>query len=281
MKIIYGTDFHGEHFKFEKILEIAKDEHADVVINGGDMLGSFHKHLADLHAYQQEFLITFLIDHFKHYEQAGIHWVGLLGNDDLIIFDELFQQICSKFTYVHNIAQAQTTIDDITFVGMNYVVDYPFSPKERCRLDDAQYIPEPQAKEAWISSETGWQKIDNWLETIRQFPTLEEELNVLPKPDDLSKAIYVIHHPPAEKGLDLLKIHKQIGSYAVYKFLHSFQPMMSLHGHVHESPGVTEIWENTIGDTICIQPGQQNDGLIYVIIDLDTMERKRIVLGSA
>ena len=41
-----------------------------------------------------------------------------------------------------------------------------------------------------------------------------------------------------------------VGSTAVRELIERYQPLLSLHGHVHESPGATRI-----GRTLCINPG--------------------------
>jgi Icc-related predicted phosphoesterase len=41
-----------------------------------------------------------------------------------------------------------------------------------------------------------------------------------------------------------------VGSTAVRELIEQYQPLMGLHGHVHESPAA-----NRIGRTLCINPG--------------------------
>ena len=62
---------------------------------------------------------------------------------------------------------------------------------------------------------------------------------------------------------------------ATYSFFMKYQPKLSLHGHIHESPDVTGRWYAKLGRTICIQPGQLNE-FTYVTIDLSTMKFDRI-----
>jgi uncharacterized protein len=51
------------------------------------------------------------------------------------------------------------------------------------------------------------------------------------------------------------------------------QPLLALHGHIHESPVYSGIWKAQIGKTICIQPGQLDARrLSYVICDLASMK---------
>ena len=105
------------------------------------------------------------------------------------------------------------------------------------------------------------------------------------KPDNPKKTVYVMHMPPAGLRLGQLRYQDMdIGSADIYKFLKDMQPMLSLHGHIHESPDTEKgKWINRIIDTTCIQAGQTELGaeeLIYATIDLDTKtyERKMAVV---
>ena len=106
-------------------------------------------------------------------------------------------------------------------------------------------------------------------------PTIEEEFNRLVRPKDMAKSVYVIHMPPYRLGLDKCYHGAEVGSKAIYNFLEKYQPKLSLHGHIHESPEVTGRWHAKLGRTICIQPGQLNE-FTYVTIDLSAMKFDRI-----
>jgi Icc-related predicted phosphoesterase len=64
----------------------------------------------------------------------------------------------------------------------------------------------------------------------------------------------------------------------VREFIERERPRMTLHGHIHESPDMSNSWRAVVGDTTCIQPGQSPDGgpLTYVLIDAEgwTSERR-------
>jgi Icc-related predicted phosphoesterase len=81
------------------------------------------------------------------------------------------------------------------------------------------------------------------------------------------KTICALHVPPIDSGLDVcpdldenLKIRteggqvlmKSAGSTAVRKFIEMVQPILTLHGHIHESPGHARI-----GRTLCINAGSE------------------------
>ena len=271
MRVVFVTDLHGSKWKYERLFEVAKDFHANVVINGGDMLPKNN----DLFK-QDDFITGYLDEYFALFDDAGIYYLCYPGNDDLKIFDELFEETCSKHPFVGYLGQCKFNIGSYEFVGMNWVVDYPFQLKDRCRMDTADYIFQEQFAKGLFSTHDGWQEIDDWFTCAKMLPTIEEELDRLVRPNDMSKSVYVIHMPPCNLGLDRCYHGAEVGSKAVYNFLAKNQPKLSLHGHIHESPEVTGQWYAKIGETLCIQPGQL-DEFTYVTIDLSTMKFDRIV----
>jgi Icc-related predicted phosphoesterase len=107
-------------------------------------------------------------------------------------------------------------------------------------------------------------------------------MNQFIKPENMNKAIYIIHMPPSNIGLDVCYDGRTVGSISIYKFLKKYQPLLSFHGHIHESPEVSGRWKSSIGKTICIQPGQSHqheNHLIFATIDLETMDFKRFKLN--
>ncbi len=269
MKILYTTDLHGAQWKYDRLLGAACARQADIVINGGDLLPK-----QDSRLHQDRFITNYLNQHFAGFHQAGIPYLCYLGNDDVRIFDALFDETCQKYPSVYNLAQKRVSIGGFEFIGMNWVVDHPFRMKDRCRVDTSDYTFQEQYGTALLSTPQGWQEIVDWPSYAWSLPSIEEELERLVTPDDPSKTVYVIHEPPAGLGLDKCDDGPEVGSKAVYRFLESMQPRLSLHGHIHEAPETSGKWFASIGQTICIQPGQI-DPFTYVTIDLDTKAMQR------
>jgi hypothetical protein len=252
---------------------LARESGAQMVISGGDMLPKD----CDLHQ-QGDFIQGYLEKHFSGFEAAGIDYLCYPGNDDLRIFDALFEQTCAKFGRVHYIAQKKVSLGGHEFVGMNWVVDYPFRLKDRCRMDNTDYQFQSQLGTGLLSTPDGWEELPDWHAYARTLPTIEDELRTLMRPDVMSKAVYVVHMPPAGVCLDMCYSGETVGSVTLKRFLEKSQPLLSLHGHIHESPEVTGKWQARIGETLCIQPGQLHD-LTYVVIDLETLDAQRYVVA--
>ncbi len=265
MKIVFTTDLHGEIWKYDRLLMVARNFRADVVINGGDMLPKAGN-LFD----QDKFITGYLEKHFEQCAEFGIAYLCYLGNDDLRIFDDLFESTCVKYRGVVNLAQRKYDIGTFEFIGMNWVVDYPFRLKDRCRMDTKDYDLQMQFGKGLLSTPGGFEEMPDWLATAKTLPTIEDELEKLPKPNSMSQSIYVIHMPPYRLGLDVCANGSEVGSKAIYNFLERNQPLLSLHGHIHESPETSGKWHTKLGTTICIQPGQLTP-FTHVTIDLLTM----------
>ncbi len=277
MKILYVTDLHGSEWKYDRIFEISKSMKADIVINGGDMFP-----LRGNLLHQDDFIINYLDEHFSNFNSERIYYLTMLGNDDLQKFDDFFQTICNKYEYILNINFQRIEINNIEFIGMNLVPDLPFALKDRARKDTKEFAFPRQLGKPVLSTSNGWKKIDDWFSYVDTLPTIEEEINNLVRPSNIEKAIYVIHTPPSDVSLDVCHDGRKVGSRAIYEFLKKTQPLLSFHGHIHESPEILGKWVNEIGRTICIQPGQSHyhqKSLVYVVIDLETMtlERKIII----
>lgn len=271
MKILYVTDLHGATAKYERVLQVAQLAGVDAVVNGGDMLPK----RTDL--FQQDRYITgYLHGYFARFDSVGIHCLCYLGNDDLRIFDELFEQVCDQHPCVTCLAQRKITLMGYEFIGMNWVADYPFQLKDRARKDNEGYVFQQQLGPGVLSTTAGWQEIDDWFSYAATLPTIEDELQRLVRPDDMARAVYVLHMPPSQLGLDKCMHGAEVGSDAVYDFLSLNQPLLSLHGHIHESPDVSGYWYRRLGTTTCIQPGQPDDELAYVLVDLETMTYCRV-----
>jgi len=264
LRLLYVTDLHGDVAKYERAFNVAVRQGVAAVVNGGDLLprrgGA---------AGQETFLREFIEGHLGEYDGTGIEYVACLGNDDIRLLDEVFDEVCSRHESATNLAQRKYELGGVELVGMNWVVDYPFRLKDRCRMDNDDYVFQAQFGSGLLSSPDEFIELEDWFAYARTLPTIEEELRALVRPSDMTSAIYVMHMPPSGLGLDSCGSGECVGSASVREFIEREQPRMTLHGHIHESPDVSSSWRAVVGDTTCVQPGQSPDGgpLTYVLID--------------
>ncbi len=262
--LLYVTDLHGNRKKYERTLSLAVETGAWLVVNGGDMFPH-----GRMHEDQAAFLSEFLDPHFAKYQAAGIRHFGFPANDDLRVHDPQFDAICAQYPLVENLAGRKVAAGPYEFIGFNLVTDFPFRLKDRARRDSAEFVFPRQSGGAILSRPGGWEQIPDWEACARTLPTIEEELAALPEPADPGRAVYVIHGPPAGLGLDIVWGGQPVGSPATTRFLETVKPLLSLHGHIHESPEESGVWMARMGETVCIQPGQSHAGLTVVLGNLE------------
>ena len=270
---LFVTDLHGDRRKYEQTLDLASATGAWLVVNGGDM----YPH-GRVHEEQERFLRQFLAPHFAKYQAAGIRHYGFPANDDLRVHDPLFEEICSRYPLVENLAGRKISAESYDFIGFNLVSDFPFRLKDRARMDSGEFAFPAQFGTGILSRPGGWEEIPDWKAFARTLPTIEEELAALPAPDDPIRTVYVIHGPPAGMGLDVVRGGQPVGSPATTRFIETVEPLLTLHGHIHESPEESGAWMNRRGRTVCIQPGQSAEGLTVVVGYLEEMRFDRRVL---
>ncbi len=271
---LFVTDLHGHRGKYERTLSYARQSGAVLVINGGDICPSGHRH-----GDQKRFYEEFLGPHLARYQEAGIRYLTLTGNDDLGVFDALLDEICAGMPLVAHLSQRMVEVDGVPFIGMNRVTDFPFRLKDRARKDSAGHVFGNQFGRSVLSTPDGFREIPDWPEFAGTLPTIEQELEALPVPPDPSRAVYVLHGPPSGAGLDTIRGGLPVGSAATRAFLARVQPLLSLHGHIHESPEESGVWKTKIGRTVCIQPGQSAEELVVVVGNLEELSFQRKLLS--
>jgi Icc-related predicted phosphoesterase len=132
----------------------------------------------------------------------------------------------------------------------------------------------------------GWTNPTPW-DTYREAPEpelaakIEAVAGLVP---DMGRAIFNFHAPPYGTGLDeapalddtLRPMHggavmKPVGSTAVRDAILKHQPLLSVHGHIHESRGIKKMQR-----TLAINPGSvYGDGVLQgAVIDLDKKKAK-------
>jgi uncharacterized protein len=110
---------------------------------------------------------------------------------------------------------------------------------------------------------------------------------------NVGRAVFMIHVPPYDSGLDTAPeldknmrpkvtmgdvLRVPVGSTGVRRALQELQPVVSIHGHVHEAPG-----QSKVGRTTCFNAGSEaNQGILRgFVLDLgkDKLDRAFRVQG--
>jgi Icc-related predicted phosphoesterase len=156
-------------------------------------------------------------------------------------------------------------------VGLAFVPPTPFSFKDFERRDTAEPDPrEPQFGRAVLATPEGFETIADFDAYLNSLPTIAEELSRL-SPESPGRAIGVMHAPPSETRCDVLFNRRHIGSRAIRRWIERHQPLLTLHGHIHESPEQSGACFDRIGATLVVNPGASGRRPHWVHIDLDNL----------
>jgi Icc-related predicted phosphoesterase len=261
MRIFYTTDLHGKIWKYEAIVKILKNTKVDLAIIGADILPNGQTIL------KNELFINVYLS--KFFQRVRIPTIIDFGNDDFYMFYDLFKECVDKCDHVYISHMNEVVINDYSIIGMHYVPDYPFGIKDWCR-SEKDYLIDPLQLGPPVQTMSGhMEDIKDLKEYFRNLPMIEDYLSMLPKPS-CKKVIYNMHAPPRNLGFDICNSGRsKVGSYAITKFIIDRKPLLTLHGHIHESSYYSGLTINKlIPETISIQPGQLSD-FTYCTFDLD------------
>jgi Icc-related predicted phosphoesterase len=198
----------------------------------------------------------------------------IMGNDDPRFEEAAVRDVASQgiWEYIHN---RKTGFRDYQIYGYTYVPPTPYRLKDWERYDVSRFVDLGS-----ISPEEG----------IRSFPvsdqekryaTIQDDLARLTGDDSMDKAIFLFHSPPYKTALDLaglegkmidhVPLDPHVGSIAVRRFIESRQPLLTLHGHVHESAKLSWSWRDLIGRTHCFSAAHDGPELALVRFDPDDL----------
>ena len=183
-------------------------------------------------------------------KNTGIKMFIAPGNDDILEVDN----VLDNFAYAINADNRKVSINDHEMITLSWANHTPWDTPRECTEEELA------------------KKIDKLTSQI----------------ENMEKAIFNFHIPPYGTSLDqAYKLSKDLvpsvsemisaGSEAVSNAIKEHQPLLGLHGHIHESRGT-----HKIGKTTCVNPGSEySEGILRgVIIALDGEKVKNVQFTS-
>jgi len=256
MRIVYATDLHGDPKHYETLFAALKT--GDVLILGGDLAPNYlrlHENLA----LQRKFVAQSLIPGLKTLlAERSVRTYLILGNDDWAASAEL----------IENERDLYWIADEPAGLAHWLVVGYPFVNVTPFAIKDW---------EKWDTEERTGDRISGYTSrggAIRPCSLEEQQTTIAADMERLRHSvpqgpfIFVSHCPPYGTGLDRLHGGEHVGSRAIRQFILDRQPVLSLHGHIHESPKVSGRWVEELGGTLAVNPGREPEPC-YVTAELD------------
>ena len=267
MRILFTSDLHGNRTLYEDLLRHSEKHRPDAVILGGDLFPRYGHHDESLRIQEKFAVEIFRALAGRICDTLGGPLYAIPGNDDWAEVLPLLQTFGSGLIRFLHQGPVQGP-KGFRFFGYPWVPPTPFPPKDFEKRDRTGDIPKPTNRNPVISRNGHIEPI-NELDTLSLRPSIEEDLLTILEEPNPNKHIVVTHSPPHNTCLDRLRNGHPVGSRSIRKFLETRCPLLSLHGHIHESAAVTGKYWDFLGDTLCINPGQTGPRLSAVLFDTD------------
>ena len=303
VKVFFATDIHGSEVCWRKFLNSAEFYKADLVVLGGDVTGKVMVPVVNHGTYWQVTVSgqTHQLDSLQEVEEIERqirnrgYYPTRIAPDELADLKEEDGSIDRRFT-----AEMVATLDrwldmaegklrggEIPCIvnGGNddtFEIDHVVEASSSVTFAEGKVLD----LDGFSLASMGFTNPTPW-DTFREAP--EEDLArrieaVVSQVPDMGRAIFNFHAPPYGSGLDeapaldgsMRPIHggavmKPVGSTAVREAILRHQPMLSVHGHIHESRGVRKM-----GRTLAINPGSvYGDGVLQgAVLELNAKKGK-------
>jgi Icc-related predicted phosphoesterase len=311
MRLFFCTDLHGSEICFRKLLSAPKVYGAEVLLMGGDCTGKMV--VPVVHGTNGTYRCEWsgstlelpdgeeLADCERQIRNGGYYPVRFEADEfQDIAGDESRRDRLFTETMLETLRGWVSLAEERLLAGGVRMIVTPGNDDEFVVdevLRGAAFITAAEGEVLTVDGyemlSVGWSNPTPW-ETPRE--CTEEELgakiNALAgQISDMSRAIFNIHVPPYGTGLDEAPeldaeqrpvrggaVMASVGSTAVRDAILEYQPLLSLHGHIHESRGMQKL-----GRTTCINPGSSYGDWVLqgVTVDLqgDRVKRYSLTCG--
>ena len=274
MDCLFISDAHGKINRLKKFFKICEKEKPDLVFIGGDILPNQFAFKSSIDDFlKKEFFLK--IKKIRKITGEKTRFILILGNDDPRVFEKIFLEADKKgiIYYIHN----KTIKFDSFFVsGYAYVPPTPFQLKDWEKYDVSRFVDV-----GTVSPESGIRTVVINEDKIR-LSTISEDLEMLSENAPVEKTIFLFHSPPYNSYLDRTKLDGKkvdqapldvhVGSIAIQRFIDKKQPLLTLHGHVHESARLTGYWKQKFGRTFSYSAAHDGPELALIRFDTNDLE---------
>lgn len=270
----FVSDLHGNPNRYLKLFDLIVSEKPTGVFIGGDILPSgLYSFTAD-HLVPEDFINDFLGKNLTKLKKSMAdlypQFFVIMGNDDAKVYEPFLLELDRQnlINYVHD---QKVTFGEFIIYGYANVPPTPFRLKDWERYDVSRYV-DPGC----VPPEEGSFTVEVNKKYL-PFMTIKKDLEKLTANDDLSNSIFLFHTPPYKTNLDRagldgkfyehvpLDVH--VGSIAVERFIKERQPLITLHGHIHESTSITGEWKDKINKTLAMNAAHNGPELSLIRFD--------------
>src|SRR5713101_940615 len=303
MKVFFATDIHGSEICWRKFLNAAAFYKADIVVLGGDVTGKVMVPIVAHTGYWQVVVRGETLRMETQQELDNVRTrIRNTGSYPAIVTPDELRHLSDTEGAVDRRCTVEMTqsldrwldMADGKLRGGEIPCIMNGGNDDIWEIDDIiEQSPSVSFAESKVLdiggfylASMGWTNPTPW-NTFREAPevVLATKIDaVVSKIPDMGRAVFNFHAPPYGTGLDEAPaldenmrpvlggaVMKPVGSKAVREAILKYQPMLSVHGHIHESRGVCKL-----GRTLSMNPGSSyTDGVLQgAVLDLDEKKGK-------
>lgn len=248
----FVSDLHGKPHRYERLFDAIVAEIPSAVFIGGDLFPHMAGHEGVPSDFLGEYLGPLLEKTRQQLKDRYPTVFVIMGNDDTRAEEPAVEAMARRglWDYVHS---RRIEWGGHAVYGYACVPPTPFLLKDWEKYDVSRFTPHGS-----VSPEEGYRSVPADPRDIRH-ATIKQDLEELAGTDDVSNALFLFHTPPHEtrldraaldgKMIDHVPFDVHVGSIAVRRFIEARQPLITLHGHIHESTRMKGEWRDRIGRT--------------------------------
>jgi len=278
MKFLFSSDLHGSQARYNKLFHEVEIQNPDAVLLGGDLLP--HYRMADYEEFINQVIFNGILSCNRKNGNKTAFFV-ILGNDDPRSAEEMLIDGHQKEILFY-INQKKINYRGCNIYGYSFVPPTPFLMKDWEKYDVSRF-----ADPGCVHPTEGFRTVEPDYDT--EYSTIADDIQKMILNDNLSNALFLFHSPPYQTSLDRaaldgkfvdyvpLDIH--VGSIAIKRFIEEKSPLITLHGHIHESTSLTGKWMEKLGDTYMFNGATHTPELALIAIDTENPDlAKRILI---
>jgi Icc-related predicted phosphoesterase len=279
---LFTSDIHGNVRQYEKILKIAKKDGIKYIFFGGDLLpkdgGLWNIHNTKRTIkYQKKFIKNYFNNYLLQLSKSSNIYL-IFGNDDFASCEKTITKKSKKIHLINN--KCIKITKEISIYGYPYIQLTPFQNKDWEKWDSKKTIID----ESIVRLKGYWSKGNNHIPVDysilkNEISNIKDDLAKIAKKYNPQKTIFLFHQPPYGKNLDMIEksnkwfdgdIH--IGSKSIRDFINKHKPLLTLHGHIHETVLVSKKFIEKPPKTYSVTAGNNylSDKVSYIIFSLDS-----------
>ncbi len=280
---ILASDFHGNKRHYKALEQVVIKERISVVFLAGDLLpkdgGLWHpgntvRTILAQRVFFEDFLAGYLQNLSKH---AFVY--AIFGNDDFRSNYDLVGNVSDKVRFLNKeITLLPLPDQEFYLAGYPYVALTPFLQKDWEQWDETVGVSHKVCKIEGYDSYNGEHHPISFENNRDGRPTIAADLAKLGRESDPKKTLYLMHEAPFNTPLDQIAIDNpytkdemvHVGSKAIRNFIETEQPLLTMHGHIHETFRESGSFRWDCGMSVSITPSHnyKSEMLSYVMFDL-------------